>query len=247
MAIAQPSSRLRAGWRIALLVLTLLYYLLVHSLWRLLRRRSPWPPRFLGAAARACACDWRIAGAPRERDVLFVSNHLSWLDILALGGASGGAFVSKAEVGRWPLIRHLADLNDTIYVERAARGSVRGQADTLRAALTSGRPAALFAEGTTGDGHTLLPFAASLFASLYPPLPGLRVQPVVLVYDNPDAIAWHGDEPAAANAMRVLGLRGRRKLVIHFLEPIDPQAAGGRKAIAAAARDAIAAALPRGL
>jgi len=238
------SSRIRARWRIFLILLSLLVCLPLHALSRLLLGRSAWPPRFLGLAARAAGCDWRVVGTPLERNVMFAANHLSWLDILALGGASRAAFVSKAEVKRWPVIGRLANLNRTIYVERAARGSVRGQADALRDALVTGAPAALFPEGTTGDGATLLPFAPSLFAALFPPLPGVQVQPVALIYESPRAIAWHDDEPAGVNALRVLGMRGRKRLAVHFLDPIDPTSYADRKALAAAARSAIAAALP---
>lgn len=237
------SARLRVASRIALLLATLFACLIPHGLLRLFRRPSAWPPRFLGLAARALGCDWRVAGTPLSRNVLFVSNHLSWIDILALGGAGGAAFVSKAEVGRWPIVGWLAGLNDTIYVERARRGAVRDQASQLRDILAAGRPVALFPEGTTGDAVHLLPFQPSLFAALSPPPPGLMVQPVLLDYADAHMIAWVEDEPAGTNALRVIGLPGRRRLTVRFLEPFDPAGLPDRKAIAAAARAAIAEAL----
>ncbi|HLL31708.1 MAG TPA: 1-acyl-sn-glycerol-3-phosphate acyltransferase, partial [Allosphingosinicella sp.] len=73
----------------------LLLCLPLHYLWKLTGRSSPWPRRFLGWVGRIAGMRVRIVGAPIERDVLFVANHLSWLDILVLAGASGTAFVSK--------------------------------------------------------------------------------------------------------------------------------------------------------
>src|SRR3546814_20801489 len=55
-------------------------------------------------------------------DLLFVSNQVSWLDILALGGAARSAFVSKAEVGTTPLVGWLADQNHHLC---PARGEAR--------------------------------------------------------------------------------------------------------------------------
>ena len=240
-------AHLRIAWRVAKLLGALLLCYPLHLAWRLARRRSPWPPYFLGLAARAIGCDWRKEGRPLPAPVLMVANHLSWIDILALGGASGAAFVSKAEVSRWPIVGPLANLNNTLYVERARRGAVREQAEQLRAALFSGQPIALFAEGTTGDGTMLLPFQPSLFAALSPPPPGVLIQPVALDYEDARTIAWPTGEPAGVNALRVLGMKGRRRLTIRFLDPIDPAALPDRKAIATAARAAIADALGHGL
>lgn len=184
-----------------------------------------------------------MEGRPLRGDVLFVSNHESWLDILALGGV-GTSFVAKAEVARWPLIGWLAGLNRTIFVARAERGAVKGQADALRAALAEGRAVALFPEGTTEGGRGVLPFRPSLLASLYPPLPGVMVQPVAIDYHlHENEIAWVGDEPAAANASRILSRRDPIPVTLRFLDPIDPIEAGDRKALAARAHAAVVAAL----
>ncbi|HEX7854306.1 MAG TPA: lysophospholipid acyltransferase family protein [Sphingobium sp.] len=209
---------------------------------RLVRRESRWPRRFLAGAARLCGLRVERAGRPLGGDVFFVANHVSWLDILALGGATGCAFVSRDDVGSWPVIGWLAAQNNTILVSRSERGAVHGQIDTLRTALEQHQPVALFPEGTTGDGHVLLPFKAALFAVLLPPPRAIRVQPVFVDYGTEtDAIAWTGDEPAGSNAMRVLGRRGRTRVTLRFLEPFDPGEHPDRKAIAAEVRARIEA------
>jgi 1-acyl-sn-glycerol-3-phosphate acyltransferase len=183
-------------------------------------------------------------GTPLRSHVLFLANHLSWLDIMILAGAGGAAFVSKAEVGEWPVIGWLARLNATVFVARAARAGVKGQADALRAALARGQPVALFPEGTTDGGPEILPFRASLLASLFPPLPGVRVQPVAIDYGAAaHDIAWVGEEQAAANVKRILARRGTTPVTVRFLEPVDPAGAADRKALAARARAEIVAAL----
>ncbi len=235
---------MQVAFRVCGLFLALLACLPLHYLWKMARAPSPWPRLYLGRAARITGMRAEIVGRPLRSHVLFVANHLSWLDILLLAGATGTAFVSKAEVAHYPLIGWLARLNRTIFVARAERGSVRGQVDAVRSTLATGQPVALFPEGTTAGGDEVLPFRASLFASLYPPIPGIRVQPVAIDYGKAASdIAWVGDEPAKANALRILRRKGHVPVRLHFLEPVDPASIPDRKLLADAARSEIVAAL----
>ncbi|MCJ8159469.1 1-acyl-sn-glycerol-3-phosphate acyltransferase [Sphingomonas sp. LaA6.9] len=234
----------RAVIRIAGMAGALIVCIIPHGLWRMVRAHSPWPPRFLGLCARAAGVRVAIAGEPIRHNVLFTSNHLSWLEILALGGAGRTAFVAKAEVGRWGIIGWLAGLNHTVYVEREDRKAVKGQANALRDALLRRKPVTLFPEGTTGDGVALLPFRASLFAAVAPPPEGVRVQPIALDYgDFAAEIAWTDAEPADANVKRILNRKGTIRLTIHFLEPLPHDVLSDRKAIALMAQSQIASRL----
>jgi len=234
----------RLAWRAACVLAGLLVCALLNYLWRAVGARSLWPRRFLGWAGRRCGLAVTIEGVPRTADTLYAANHVSWLDILALGGATPAIFVARADVEQWPVVGWAAGLNDTIHVARDVRSSVRGQADMLRRALEADRVVALFPEGTTEAGRALLPFRASLFASLFPPLPGLMVQPVAIDYGAAfDDASWVGDEPFGPNARRILSRPGRLPVTLRFLEPIDPRDAGDRKRLAARSQAAIAEAL----
>jgi 1-acyl-sn-glycerol-3-phosphate acyltransferase len=233
-----PSLRFAA--RVAAIVAALLVCVPLHYAWKLAGRPSPWPRSFLGTVGRIAGMDVTVVGTPLRSHVLFAANHLSWLDIMLLAGATGTTFVSRDDVARWPVIGWLARMNDTVFVDRSNRRSVHGQARTLRGALAGGQPVALFPEGTTEGGEGVLPFRASLFSSLFPPLVGLQVQPVAIDYgDAAREIAWVGKEPAAVNARRILSRSGHVPVALHFLEPIDPAALPDRKALAQAARDEI--------
>lgn len=235
---------IRLAARVAAMVLGLLVCLPLHYGWRLAGRRSPWPRRFLKWVGFAAGLRVRVEGRPLRSHVLFLSNHVSWLDILVMAGATGAAFVSKTEVARWPLIGWLASLNDTIFVERGERRGVRGQADALRSALASGRAVALFPEGTTEGGHEVLPFRASLLSSLFPALDRVQVQPAAIDYGPAvHEIAWVGVESAPANARRVLSRRGTLPVTLCFLPPVDPHVYGDRKALAQRSREEIVEAL----
>ncbi len=234
---------IRAGLRLIALAALLLTLLPVHGLWRLARRPSPWPRRFLGACARIVGARPVTMGTPLPRDVVILANHLSWIDILLLAGFANAVFVAKGELRAAPLVGWLAALNDTIFVARGERMAVGAQVDAVRTALGP-RPVAIFPEGTTGDGMTLLPFKSALLAALDPAPPGVRVQPVAIDYGAAtQELAWTGGETGVAHALRVLRRPGGFTAHLRFLLP--PIAPAGRKAIAAAARQQIEAAWVR--
>lgn len=237
---------LRVGIRGGLMVLALLPMLAAHGLWRLLRQGSPWPRLFLGSVARIAGARVTRHGTAVRRDVVYVSNHVNWIDILAIAGQSGSAFVAKSEIKTAPLVGWLADLNRTIYVSRDDRSGVTEQIDRLREALTEIWSVTIFPEGTTNDGRSLLPFKSSLLKILEPPPAGVVVQPLMLDYGavGPE-LSWLGAESGKNNALRVLSRRGTFPLGVHFLDPFSPVAYPGRKAIAAESRNRIAAALER--
>lgn len=218
--------------------------LVPHLIWRVLGRPSPWPRRFLGLAARAVGARVRIDGHPFRGDSFIIANHVSWVDILALGGATGSAFVAHDGIAGWPVIGWLAAQNNTLFVSRSRRGTLSGQLDALRAALTGHQPVTLFPEGTTGDGRGLLPFKPALLAVLLPPPRSVMIQPVHIDYGPAtDEIAWHSDEPAGANARRVMERKGRLNVTLRFLEPFDPASYPDRKALAAVTQERIAASI----
>jgi 1-acyl-sn-glycerol-3-phosphate acyltransferase len=99
---------------------------------------------------------------PAHGPMLLVANHLSWLDILAIHAARHVRFVAKAGVRHWPLIGTLATGAGTLYIERERRRDALRVVHHMTEALREGDLIAVFPEGTTTDGSTLLPFHANL-------------------------------------------------------------------------------------
>ena len=52
----------------------------------------------------------------RDRPVLLVANHTSWLDIPVLSAVAPVSFVAKKEVGGWPFVASLARLQRSVFV-----------------------------------------------------------------------------------------------------------------------------------
>ena len=233
------------GWiRFILRALGILALLIVfvplHYAYRIFAYGSPFPMLFLRCTARVVGTRVERVGTPLRRDVFFIANHLSWIDILALAGASGTAFVAKWELSQVPVIGWLCGLNRTVFVKRENRMGVAEQINALKEALQDNWSVTVFPEGTVTDGQSLLPFKSSMLSVLEPPPPGVLVQPVVMDYgDVAEDVSWVGEESGLHNAMRVMARRGTFRLRIHFLEPFSPEDHRGRKAIAAKAREEI--------
>lgn len=234
--------------RSAMMLALLLVIIPLHLLFRLVRYGSPFPMLFLRLACRIIGGKARVHGVPLRRDVFFLANHVSWFDILAIGGANGSGFVARSEIKQMRMLSWLASMNRTVYTDRSDKLNVAGQINALREAMADNWSITIFPEGTVTDGHSLLPFKTSMLRVLEPPPPGVLVQPVVIDY-GPMAewLAWLNEETGIDNARRLFARRGNFIVNLHFLKPFDPQQIGGRKAIAAAARRQIESQLVKSL
>lgn len=240
-----PLGWISLGLRALGLVVIALVAIPMHYLFQLVRLPSPWPRLFMGSAARLCGARVTVRGVPLKRDVFYVANHVSWVDILAISAASGTAFVAKAELARAPIVGRLAKMNRTVFVQREDRLGVADQINRLREALADNWSVTVFPEGTTTDGLSLLPFKTPMLQVLEPPPPGVMVQPVMLWYhgDPGYEISWIGEESGKDNAIRLLSRQGSFRVTVEFLEPFHPRDFPGRKAIAAESRRRIEDAL----
>ncbi|HSH89402.1 MAG TPA: lysophospholipid acyltransferase family protein [Ramlibacter sp.] len=117
---------------------------------------------------------------PVTGPVLMVANHISWLDILVMHAARYCRFVSKADVKHWPIVGTLATGGGTIYIERESRRDALRVVHHMAESLERGEIVAVFPEGTTSDGRTLLPFHANLIQAAISA--GAPVQPVALTF-----------------------------------------------------------------
>ncbi len=230
--------------RVLAIALCFLIVLIPHLMWRLFSAHSPFARWFLRFSGWASGAHVTVVGTPIRKNVLYIANHVSWLDILVLAGRSGSAFVAKAEMETWPVLGWMADQNNTVYVKRDVARDVQNQASSLQAALLAGQPVTLFPEGTTAGGAGLLPFRSSLIAAVVPAPANISIQPVAIDYGAiADDIAWTDDESVGKNALRLMRRRGGIPVTLHFLAPLGHADFGDRKAIAAHSRAEIAAAL----
>lgn len=245
-AAISPLGRLIIALRLVAMLTWLALCVLLHYLWRTLRLHDPWPRLFLGGIAWIAGIDVTVRGERVRRGAFLLANHVSWIDIPAIAGASGAAFVAHDGLAQFPLLRWLCEMNDTVFVARHDRASVAAQVEQVREAIRDTGALTIFPEGTTSDGTALLPFKSSLLSALDPLPAGITVQPVWLDYGAEAAdIAWVGDEPGRDNFLRILARIRPIALTVHFLPALTGEALANRKTIAAAAREAVLGAMRR--
>ncbi|MCW7537430.1 1-acyl-sn-glycerol-3-phosphate acyltransferase [Aquabacterium sp. A7-Y] len=199
-----------------------------------------WSQRLLALAGVGL----RVDGQPHPGAKLYVANHVSWLDIVAINAVSPARFVSKSEVKRWPLLNRLVDAADTLYIERERRRDALRVVHQVAEALQAGDTVAVFPEGTTSDGRHVLPFHANLLqAAIATATP---VQPVALRYSDAGhavspAAAYVGDTNLVSSLWQVLTAEG---LVVRVrLLPAEGTAGAERRVLSEQVREKIAAGL----
>jgi len=185
----------------------------------------------------------RHFGEPVAGAVLFVANHVSWLDIELMHSRCTMSFVAKAEIAHWPLVGWLSTRSGTIYHRRGSAHSLGAVMQRVVTRLREGSPVGIFPEGGTGSGDRVRTFHARIFqVALDADVP---VQPVALRYGRDGRmdlrIPFAPGESFFANVVRLLGGPGM-DAELHFLEPV-PLHEAGRRQIAEAARARIGAAL----
>ncbi len=187
----------------------------------------------------------RIVGQPvRGRAALFVSNHVSWADIVVIGAIQPVAFVAKREVANWPLIGVTAKMQRTVFVDRKRRHQASEAVGRIVRRLKTGTSVVLFAEGTSSDGNRVLPFRSALLgaveaAAAQTGAPGeILLQPMSISYVGQHGmplgraqrplIAWYGDLDFVPH-IKALIERGAIDTVVSYGEPVRADAAISRK------------------
>lgn len=144
--------------------------------------------------------------------VLYVANHISWIDIFVMNAVRPTAFIAKSEIRGWPIVGWLVAGAGTVFIERGQRRAVQGVADAMRVRFDAGEAVGLFPEGTTSDGSGLLPFHPSLFEPAR--IAAAPIQPVALCYSaegTREAFpAFVGEETLVTNVFRLLLARHLR-------------------------------------
>lgn len=197
----------------------------------------------------------RVVGAPaHDRAVLYVSNHVSWADILVIGSIAPVAFVAKSEVAGWPLVGITAKLQRTVFVDRQRRHQTADAVAEIVRRLKNGTSMVLFAEGTSSDGNRVLPFRSALLgaikhAAAHDGIPGgIPIQPMAICYTGLHGMpmgrqhrplaAWYGDLDFMPH-IRAFIERGAVDAVVTYGERITADGGADRKAMTRQLEDAV--------
>ena len=203
-----------------------------------LSARAGWLHRFCRRLVRLLGIRPTYGGdAPRGG--LLVCNHLSYLDVIVLAARAPLVFVAKRELRGWPGLGLLIGLSGTIFIDRGRRSDVTRAGSELEAALEQGVTVCLFAEGTSSDGATVLPFRSSLLAPAVNQ--GCRATPTWLGYELEDGsaaaeICYWGEMDFATHFTHLIGLP---RIVAHAEYGTALPSAADRKELAILLHDEV--------
>ena len=166
---------------------------------------------------------------------LFISNHLSYLDIPVLGSILPLRFVAKSEVKHWPVIGFLSKLAYTVFIKRLKSKSLH-QKKKIFKLLSEGKKLLIFPEGTTSDGNRILPFKSSLFSALENQ--NFIIQPLIIIYSDLNRmplnrwlrpiIAWYGDMDLVPHLSILKNIKSINVKII-YLKPVNTFKFSNRK------------------
>ncbi len=199
-------------------------------------RKQDWSRRLVEALGVSFAAN----RADLPAGILIVCNHISWLDVFVMNAITPTTFVCKDDVKDWPAIGWLVEHSGTLFIERGSRTAAARSAQAMAARMAGEERVAVFPEGTTTQGTSMLPLRAALFqAAIDAQAP---VQPASLRYrDASGAIcttpAYDGDlsfGQSMLNIVRASGIRAE----LRFLDALTP--ADDRRELARLSETAIA-------
>jgi 1-acyl-sn-glycerol-3-phosphate acyltransferase len=240
-----PTDALLAVWRLSVFAVTVGAIMIVIGLLRAVGvdtagvRRAYY--RFL---ARVLGLRLVVRGRPSAaQPMLYVCNHISYLDIVAIGAVVKGEFVARGDMADWPFFGLMAKAGRTVFIDR--RRTSAGEAkNAVQRRLNEGGALILFPESTSGDGNHILPFRSALFTVAEAEVGGrpVTVQPMSIAYTRINGLpmgvgwraflAWYGDMTLGPHLWQALKL-GSTTIEIEFHPPVTAAELGGRKALAA--------------
>lgn len=157
------------------------------------------------------------------RGRMFVANHISWVDILALMSVVSIRFIAKSEIRSWPVFGYLAKRTNVLFIDRSKRQEAKRMQGISVDCLNKGEQLCFFPEGTTTDGTHILPFKGSIIQAAIDAKAVL--QPVGIYYPNPDQsanidMAFAG-ETSMVESMSTILHRTSSVVTLHYFDPID--------------------------
>ncbi len=177
----------------------------------------------------------------KKTPVLFVVNHISWMDVIVLSAIAPLSFVAKKEISTWRGVKLLAKLQRTIFVDRERRTESHKTASEIAQRLDEGDCIVLFPEGTSSDGNGVLPFKSALFGAASEAGGETYVQTGALAYTalgglplgrrTRPLVAWYGDMEMGSHIWALLKA-GPLDVHVRVGEPVTLSEFGDRKALA---------------
>ena len=168
-----------------------------------------------------------LKGQISKESNAFVSNHISFLDIIVLNSLIPSNFIAKSEIKNWPVIGHLSSKTGTIFIKRGDTNDIDHVVDVMKDYINRNKKIIFFPEGRIGNGVDIKKFHSKLFNCISES--NSIVQPIFIRYplDYPnniksdDTVCWADKTQTLIKiSLRCLG-RSSTNVMVHFEKPIS--------------------------
>ena len=138
---------------------------------------------------------------PKGRNAMYVSNHMSYIDILIIAAQKPTLFITSIEVKHTFFLGLMSTLGGSLFVERRSVSGVRKDINKIAGLLADGFNICFFPEATSTDGSEILPFKSSFFEAAKKA--GITIIPLCIRYplinnrpadqESLDHVCFYGD------------------------------------------------------
>lgn len=207
-----------------------LVWLVVRSQWHRVRLSNRILSRYCRFGLWVLNLKVNPIGLENLRDLrggLYVGNHLTYMDVLAISSIVPVCFVTSKEIKESVGLGQICTMAGCLFVERRNKLNIHNEISEIREGLQHGLNVAIFPEATSTNGEQILRFRKPLFMAAVDG--GRPVIPFCLNYrrvggepihiGTRDKIFWYGDMEFAPH-LWALASSGGVELDLHFLKPI---------------------------
>ena len=191
----------------------------------------------------------KVIGKQSYNSTIFVSNHISWTDILVIQSVLDIIFVAKSDVKKMPGLGFLAGIANTVFIDRNPQ-KISKDSLILKKKIEKGELICFFPEGTSTDGLRVLKFKSGFFQLLFDRIylqnkDIKKVQPLSIFYKvnnknlSKDFYGWWGSMSIISHITKILCLSSG-SVELKFHDSLNSEEFNDRKEIALAAENTIA-------
>lgn len=216
--------------RLAAIVLISLFYVL----WSVPYQFMGWKGRrkiaglmrlWANSIAKAIGLRIKVFGnVPVSPAGLVVSNHTSYLDIVAHASILDFRFAPRAEIEHWSALGGLISLTHPVWVYRGSKTASNKTLREYKKTIKNGLHLIVYPEGTSSDGKNgVLPFRSTPFeAALGTRSPVYPMLTRHIEVPGRPTVCWYGDMTLVPHMWTVLAFPSTL-VEVYFLKPIYPE------------------------
>tara|TARA_B100001059_G_scaffold197280_1_gene202628 strand:+ start:1539 stop:2312 length:774 start_codon:yes stop_codon:yes gene_type:complete len=157
---------------------------------------------------------------------LYVSNHVTYLDIIILNKLLPVNFIAKNEISKWPIIGSLASKTGTLFIKRGDNIASTKMITEMQDRFKLNNKIIFFPEGKIGNGRRVKKFHSKLFKSIENK--NMTIQPIAIRYpeDYPNNNNYSEDISYKSERGEMISLyldflmRTQSHVILHFLNKV---------------------------